>query len=386
MSTIMVIGSFSGHNFGDTVVLAATLQELDRRLGPETRYLVPTTNPGFLSARFENPRLTPVDIGSRRTGSYRFLGIPVLRALRATDVVVTTAGIFFDYRLLDPRFNFVSSLWPILRLARRSDIPIVGLNVGISSPTSRIGGHILGRVIGAHDYVSTRDRRSHELARGWLTRGRTSPAADTAHLLLGPHPKVAEREFLGVNAAAYLNQFDRSGAKPIDKRQFVEKLAANLDQIQIEHRVPVRLIATTPDDHSLHREISSCMRAAPQVTDIHRGSVPDGQAAFSDLAFFIGSRLHPCLFAASSGVPTLALKYHDKVADYMADLGLSRWVLTVEASMTAEIHERFRELVGDASRVTSALLLEQGKRYAAANAVFDRLAHMLEVGASREST
>src|SRR5690606_23232339 len=106
MATALIIGSFSGSNFGDSLVLAAIVHALDERMGSAMRFLVPTNNPGFVERFLDHPRVTSIDIDLRRTRSFRFLGRPVLSVLKSTDVVLTTAGIFFDYRLLDPRFNF----------------------------------------------------------------------------------------------------------------------------------------------------------------------------------------------------------------------------------------------------------------------------------------
>jgi colanic acid/amylovoran biosynthesis protein len=56
------------------------------------------------------------------------------------------------------------------------------------------------------------------------------------------------------------------------------------------------------------------------------------KAAYGQMDFFLGSRLHSCIFALSMGVPVVAIQYQYKTIGVMEMLGMGEWVLPIEQS------------------------------------------------------
>jgi colanic acid/amylovoran biosynthesis protein len=64
-------------------------------------------------------------------------------------------------------------------------------------------------------------------------------------------------------------------------------------------------------------------------------SMADLRARIGGFDLWIGTRMHSCIFATTSGVPTIAIGYEPKVAGYFDLLGLPDLVLNIE-SVTAD--------------------------------------------------
>lgn len=384
---IMLIGSFSGENFGDSLVLAAIVRALDQALGEGTQYLVPTSRPQFVETFLPSERVQPVDIHLRRTWSYRFLGAAMLRALRSVDLIVTTAGILFDHRLLDPRFNFIGSLLPVLAIARRRRIPVVGLNVGITPPSSWLGRKALAWTLALHDHLTTRDEPSAVLARELSPGVPVIAAADIAHLWFdaapAPSPQAPAR--LGVSLPYCLDRYDpASGAKPLTEAEFVQQAASNLLTLAGTLGCEVDLLATTVVDHALHQKVASAMAlasrgsgASPRLIALHEMPVHEAVQAVGSLRMMIASRMHACLMATAMGVPTLALQYHPKVASYMRELGQEAYVLPVAAACSPSLVKLATQMQQAHDSIRSHLLARQAERRLAASRGIEALQNVL---------
>lgn len=390
---VMLIGSFAATNFGDTWVLASTMRELDRVMGADTRYLVPTLHPEPLRQRMDHPRLEAIDIHHRRTASYRFLSPNVFRALPRTDLIATTAGILFDYRLFDPRFNFILSLAPVLARARRRGVPVYGLNVGVTAPRRRLGRYVLRKVLRLHDRIATRDPDSTALLETLAPDVPHFTGADTAHLWppapAGPRSTPGDR-CIGVNVPAYLGQYHRGRAAGANDRapqrghgqarkragrSFFAGFADRLAGLAAALEARLVFIATTAMDHQMHERIAAHLPGPTSVC--HRRldtmSVTEGLATIEGVELMIAGRMHACLAATSHAIPTLALAYHPKVPSFMTALGLGQWVLPIDAADSPQLDQMARSLWDGREAVAAHLREALPARRDAARRIMEQL-------------
>ena len=73
------------------------------------------------------------------------------------------------------------------------------------------------------------------------------------------------------------------------------------------------------------------------------------------LDLFVGTRLHPSLFAASMGVPLMAVHDHSKVRGFMRQIGQERWHLPVTGLGSEALFQKWLELQDEASDIAGFL-------------------------------
>jgi polysaccharide pyruvyl transferase WcaK-like protein len=375
----VVIGSFSGANAGDSLILAATLKLLDAAHRP-ARYTIPTSNPSFVERFLTDDRVHPLDIHPRRTFSYRFVNAQLMRAVRQADVIVTTAGIYFDHRLLDPRFNFILSLWPLLQRARRSRTVVFAANVGITAPTSRVGAHVIGNALACHDHVAVRDSDSARLARALAAQVPVTVHADSAHALLARAGNRAAavsgaRRKVGLSLTAYMDSYATPDAerRGRDRRDLTATISTNLRELLALFDLEPIFVATTAMDYEVHAAVAQQLGRPAQHVRIYELTIPELIRTFDGLDYFIGSRLHSCIAATARGIPTIGAAYHPKVSSFMQEIGCAEWTLSVPALGEPVLHEAFARLMEHERDVSEHLLKANAERVAAAQATFDLL-------------
>jgi polysaccharide pyruvyl transferase WcaK-like protein len=378
---VVLLGSFSGANAGDSLVLAATIRLLDGATGGRARYTVPTSSPEFVERFLGDDRVRVIDIHPRRSLSYRFVNAGLLRAAKGADLVVSTAGIFFDHRLLDPRANFVLSLWPLVATARRAGAIVFGANVGVAAPTSKAGALVMRRALGNHHHFAVRDPESAGVARNLCPGLAVSVHADSVHSIVARKESQLMRPFLparkrvGLSLAAYLDSHARGRMDPaaFERADLVPRISANLAQLCARFDLEPVFVATTPMDHRLHQAVARSMPGQVECAKLFEGTVRELTDAIDDLDYFIGARLHACIIATARGIPTIAAAYHPKVSSFMREAGLAEWTLGTSALGSSALHDAFRNLVDRSADLPVRLVRENAKRAAAAETAFELL-------------
>jgi colanic acid/amylovoran biosynthesis protein len=102
--------------------------------------------------------------------------------------------------------------------------------------------------------------------------------------------------------------------------------------------VGLKIYRSLPDEARSHTHIIS--------DDMHPGEI---KYIISQMAYFIGTRMHSNIFALASGVRTLALSYDLKTDGIMRMMGLSDYVLPVEIVSPDKLKTLFRKLSDDSN-------------------------------------
>ena len=126
MKKIAVIGNNSGRNAGDAAILGCLLKDISSRF-KRVEFWVPTINTKFVRESFENYGVKSVGLMPWNL-SAKILGLPTLRTILKSDLVLVTDAILFDRKLYNPLFNYLWTLSKVLPLAKKRGIPVVLYN------------------------------------------------------------------------------------------------------------------------------------------------------------------------------------------------------------------------------------------------------------------
>ena len=350
---IMIIGSFSGGNFGDNMILLSAISILKKSLGGETRFIIPTSNPDFVNCLLGSNTVKAIDINIKRTLSFRFLSFSLIRELRHLDAIVTTAGIFFDQKLWNPRFNFVSSLLPLLYLAKTRKIKIIGLGTGASMHTSKLGEYFLKHTIKKHDIIIARDVFSYEYKRSFNPN--VILKYDIAHSVFKEKAFISheKKHCIGINISSYLKGTYSGDKSVISIDAWTDNFAEFITELQKKHTV--KFFATTKKDYALNQVIVDKLNENVANINLYDCNTNNLIEYFSDIKINIGSRLHFCVLSISLLIPTIALSYHTKVNEYMASLGMENLICPIEQIDLAKLRVMIKYIIQNEANIKSSL-------------------------------
>ncbi|HXE57872.1 MAG TPA: polysaccharide pyruvyl transferase family protein [Gemmatimonadales bacterium] len=346
---VTILGSFSGRNAGDMAILGNMLAELAHAF-PTAVFRVPTTNPRHLARTFGRYRLEPIGLRPW-DGSIKILGLPILRAMLATDVVLVTDNILFDRQYFNPLFNHLATISLVAPLCRRRGIPLVIYGGGLGPIRTRRGARALRRVLDACRLLLLRDLYSVDLlARLGLRHPRIALTADPALNTAPPPPEhtdrllrrlgVGEGPLLSFNVNSYLDAWERRGPR-FDRDRFAGIVAAALDRAVDSLGVQLVLVATQAMDRSITEEVRRAMQRRDRVR-VYAEPRPDYREIAGLLRraeLHVGMRTHSLILAAAAGTPVAGLIAYPKSHAFLEMLGLEEWSLGFEA-LTVEALDR----------------------------------------------
>lgn len=227
---------------------------------------------------------------------------------------------------------YINSMQKIL--AARAGIPVAVAPMTIGPFDKGIWRLLAARALGACTAVYARDHRSADLARS-LGRDSVQLATDLAMALPYDRQEHASDQagvaHVGLNVSGLLWSGGYAGKNDFgiyaDYRETVMQLAQRLSEeagVKV-HLVPhVLAVESVEDDRLACEEVRTRYPSfvmAPQFSD----SI-EAKGYISGLDLFLGSRMHACIAAFSSGVPTLPLAYSMKFEGLFGSLGYKRTV------------------------------------------------------------
>jgi polysaccharide pyruvyl transferase WcaK-like protein len=327
---IMIIGSFSGGNFGDNLVLKSIVENLSRNYSDSITFTIPTPNPDFIHEFLKDYCVKTIDINIRRTYSFRFLSRNIIKELKNIDAIISTAGIFFDQKLWDPRFNFISSLLPILFISKKYNIKRIGLCIGVSKETNAIGKFFLKKSLGMHDLLILRDGESYNQCINYKEINKVLLKSDIAHCLLKDCKRVdIKNNFkIAINLSSYIDGLYSGNKNKVGYDDWINNMSKYLAKLHDIHGI--KFFATTEKDFELNQKIISNIGNEIQNIRMFDLDYLTAMKDFSDIKIALSSRMHFCIYCTSLGLPTIALSYHMKVSEYMQSLDLNEFVFPIE--------------------------------------------------------
>jgi polysaccharide pyruvyl transferase WcaK-like protein len=340
MKTVCLLGSSSGRNAGDAALIGAIMHDMDKNSNVPLRYEIPTTNPAYTQNYYSDHNVTPISI-MPWNASIRMLGWPTYRSICRSDLVLIFDAILFDRSLLNPLFNFMSSLYLMLPRARRLGIKMGMYDVGVGPITTDLGKRMLRTLVDQMDFLTVRDDGSvNALKEAGAYRDDVILAADAAvncpfSSEVDVNAKLAAcgidlpREFIAINVNPYLDSWAGETAIGLDKATFLSEYAAALRKLWDRYKVPYLFVCTQHMDVGITRELQDRLDPEMYIGIFSNRDCghQDIKAVLGRASLTVGMRVHSIILSASMRVPVVGLAYQPKVRFFLSSNGLEDYCI-----------------------------------------------------------
>ncbi|HNW59303.1 MAG TPA: polysaccharide pyruvyl transferase family protein [bacterium] len=368
MKTINVVGNFSGRNAGDAAILGGVLEDVSQRY-PDALFTIPTINTGFVARQFSEYRIQPVPMTPWH-GSMKILGYPVLRAMRAADVILVTDAILFDRKLYNPLFNYLWTLSHFLPRAWQKGVPVVLYNCSLGPIRTAAGHAALQRILDHTSALILRDQESVELLeRQGFQHPRVIEGADCA---LNARPVDAARleeicreaglfssgrPVIGFNVNSYVDAFVRQGGT-FGRDNLVDLYAATVDRVITELDVDVLFVETQHMDMGIATRVLGRIRNRDRVRLISNKvySYREICAVLQKLQLFAGMRTHSLILSSAMGVPPVGIVTYPKNRGYMRTIGMEAHLVEFKELAVESFFARIRTAWNDREHIRAVML------------------------------
>ena len=340
---IVLLGWYGSDNTGDEAVLEAIVAALRTRGCSD------------LHALSIDPQKTRQSLGiasSPRNLSSR----ATLRALRGAKALVLGGGGLIQDRT--SVYNLPLYALYVL-MSRLFGLQVVGWGLGVEPLDTLLGKALARFIVNSSERFSVRDAQSKAiLVKAGVHPGRVTVSTDPA-FLIKPEPDgtaLPERHRPGIVFCLRDLPNNRPGLNPdyllpislrrrlgrgnrgLEERTeaFVQALARGVRLCALEFGAEVNFLSLWPgrDDEMAHRVIEAAARLGVSRDDMlltpHSDRPAEVAARIASADLLVSMRLHALIFAATAGVPSLALAYARKMRGLMRALGMERWVIEVE--------------------------------------------------------
>jgi polysaccharide pyruvyl transferase CsaB len=306
---IGISGSYGGLNLGDEAILQSILIQIQNEINAEitifTRNNEDTLNRHCIDRavqvrNFTRPEADPeID--------------------RLDYLVIGGGGILYDAHA---RVYLREA-----ELAMEKKIPVMVYAVGAGPLKDPSVIEYVRTILNKVDVLTVRDRLSRKILEEIGVNRDIVVTADPALLLTSEfvEPSKLKREGIsGKKKLIGISVRETGVAAPDLQEEHYHKLLANAADFIIERfDADVIFIPMEPcafDLQHSHAVISKMLR--PQRATVLQGAYTSGQLLYiiSKLEFAVGMRLHFLIFAATQGIPFVALPYSPKVAGFLEDM------------------------------------------------------------------
>ncbi|MBX7138489.1 MAG: polysaccharide pyruvyl transferase family protein [Oligoflexia bacterium] len=343
LKSVTLLGSSSGRNAGDAALISGIMDSIDRVCDTNLLYEIPTIRPSYITNNYPN-RVQPIGMMPWDL-SVKMLGVPTYRSIMRTDLSLIFDAILFDRALYNPLFNFLSTIYLMLPLAKKRGKRVGMYNVGVGPITTPAGEKMLRTIADLCDFITVRDQGSLDVL---LSCGVTNPrivlTADAALNVDAPPDDRIEtilqkvglsssQEILGLNVSAYLDSWaGAKNRKPLTREQFVGIYSAALSRVAAQINAPILFVGTQVHDASLSRELAARIRSPKPVTFVGNEEYNhlEIRGVLSKLALLYGMRLHSIILASAGFTPVCGLPHQPKVGYYFETMGLDQFNMNFE--------------------------------------------------------
>lgn len=341
MKTITILGNNSGRNAGDNAILGNLLDDFSA-FGIDCTFKVPTLNTAYIRQAFGHHRVRPMGMMPWNL-ALKNLGLPLLRAMTQTDLVLIVDNILFDRKFYNPFVNNLNMISRIAPLCRRRQIPVVLYNCSIGPVERRHGIEALQRVVDASPLIITRDQTTAELVRRLIPQPpRILQHADCALNTRPPEPErmaqIArdeglfqnDRGTISLNVNAYIDDFNQKGE--INRGSFCKMMAETADRLIDELDVNVIFLFSQIMDKGITCECVELARHKQRINVVgnDKYSYQELTGVLSKVEVHAGLRTHTLIFCAAVNTPMVNINAYPKSAGFMKSIGMEEWTLDID--------------------------------------------------------
>jgi polysaccharide pyruvyl transferase WcaK-like protein len=291
-----------------------------------------------------------------RLGVNGFFRKDLFRYVKDCDVVLSCSDENFKesasllpiniYWLLTWWSMLVSKTWKIL-VVRSLGKPVVMLPNSFGPFRTTIGRLLSRMALNNCCVVLIRDRRSYQIARDMGIKAPMVVTSDTALLFDG---SSSSSNFgagvVGVCPGLYSHSV--SGEKMMN---YVVAHAEALDRV-IERLgvsvvfLPHYVSGFKYDDLEISQMIRSRMRYSDMVRVLNLASLEEFKSWIGSVDLLVSSKMHPCVLATSSYVPSLCIAYDHKQTGFFSSLGMDEDVISLQQVNSNVLYEKIVDLWG----------------------------------------
>jgi polysaccharide pyruvyl transferase CsaB len=333
---VLISGYYGSGNTGDDALLSAIVEGLHKR-GIDQ-----------VAALCGNAPL-PVP-GVKRIPRFAFGR--VLRAIRKSDLLISGGGSLLQDATSTKSLMYYT--W-VIEEAKRAGVPVMIYANGIGPIEKEKNIQRAARAIAGAEYISVREEASRDMLTAMGIPGdRIFVTADPV-LLSAPAVSRQRGDYVVIS----LRETAGNMTKTVDSMSMEEAVFRAVKEISHKYGFSAVFLPMQP---SYDSEI--CARAAERLREagvnalvVEDFKTEELREILGGARVVIGMRLHSLIFAATEGVPSLALAYDPKVSAFMEYLGLGEWALPafhandrIVLAKLEEILAREEEIRGNLTR------------------------------------
>ena len=262
---------------------------------------------------------------------------------RADFCILSGGGYFYSSNSFFPsRTFFLSALSGIL--AKMAGVRTFLFPQSIGPINKTVDLWVFKHLCGVLDRIFVRDRKSETfLSRRRLGTGKTFFVPDIVNAmpLLLPHFYDASSKKTGLGISVVDCSFALS-FDSISRDHYLTVISNSAAHYYAQTGEPIRLfvqvsIPNSDDDLPIAQLLHQILTQMGIPVDIFplTSSLEKYIHAVQGCRFFIGSRMHACIFALSSAVPTIGLAYQPKFFGLFEQYEIRRYVYPIQAVSTA---------------------------------------------------
>jgi polysaccharide pyruvyl transferase CsaB len=337
----LISGYYGEKNAGDEAILAAILQEVERR-DPAAQFTVLSFDPGDTARRHGETRSLEVMSTSLRSPA-------LLRAaMKRADLLISGGGSFLheadfemhgrSFLLRQGKLRPIPYFLSVVLMARAQGLPVMWYAQGLGPLHTAAARRLVARAATMSQAVTWRDPESARLA---YEIGVRSPlqqvVPDPAYALLPASRPEARAELASCGWHAKQPYIAVCPRPWLGRTGYLEALGRALERASESLDLPVLFVPL----HELHDPpVCETLAARPGFAGRARALSPVGSpsllaAVLGEAELVVAMRLHAGILAARAGAPVVVLDYDPKTRAFAEQTGQSRWAVPVDELETA---------------------------------------------------
>ncbi len=381
---IILLGSFTGKNAGDMVILESIVNDFNQFIQNGTKnadfslfngidrnqklkLVVPTLNSQgieFITRIIDNPICMEIDPIPIDKNPFHLIKViqRLVNEFSSADNIYTTAGILFDQKIWNPLYNFVAAYTPLLLYAKyvNPNMKIIGYNVGITSKTRTIGKILLKKCVSLHNIIYLREKRDAVLLRKLQYKGDIFVSADN---VFGYHEPTISQPISRTRKKMYIN-LTLYGVK--NHKLFLREMMKFINMMKQDY--DIYFFQTSARDLQLAKTL--CKKTKINENHIYYLGLM-GYAKIQELLIdchiLVGMRMHSVIFALKSCCPVIAICYSPKVLSLMTTMHLKKLVVTLTELTASELRAKADTIESQREHIITRIYNETKNLYLSCN-------------------
>ena len=289
--------------------------------------------------------------------------------MKSFDLLIISGGGQLTEK--DGPWGFPYTIFKWVVLARSAGVSCVFLNVGAGPLTQPLSKFFVRRALLAADYVSLRDNKSQALVQKIGFKGESQVCPDSAYGLevatvRGSARETGSQSIVGFAPMPYPDP-DPGGYQAekdlITYDAFIRKLASFASWLISRSHVLTLFSTDLGVDPRAIEDLQRALLSYHGISSRQCGvdhsvkSVRDLLAAMSGMDYVVTCRFHGVVFAHLQKKPVLAIAHHPKIAELMADLGLSNYCLDARDFDASSLADKFASMVANAEEIKARMAM-----------------------------